>query len=49
MKTLKITEQTHWELTQIISKLYKDSGVKLTYSEAINFMCIFYEERKNDK
>ena len=48
MKTLKITEQTHRELTEIQAKLYNEQGLKMTYNEIINGLITVLERYKHE-
>lgn len=41
MKTLKISETTHKELTDYIAHFYKKTNVKMTLNEAIESLLIF--------
>lgn len=53
MKTLKITEMTHTQLTEAQAYLYKKQGIKFTLNEIIAWatakaLVTFIKEQKND-
>ena len=49
MKTLKITEKTHQELTTIQADYYQITNVKLTFNEIIMALITGYQIAQNVK